>query len=424
MLVNDHAYRAAISEQAATQVERDKGRAGLLPTINFGFSHSRVSGSRWQPNIQGKLIESDLSYNSNNSYMQLRQPLFDYARYAGYQKGHALANRGNADFSVKQQEAGLRVADAYFNVLLAYDRVALQESLTTSLRDMVMALQTRLRQNEATLTEVQETEARLSLAQADVIISKDRLAVATRELQSVIGLTPIRIAALRADFPLPPLEPAALDGWLTRAQSHNPEVLAAQAAVRVAETEVDQAGSQYLPTLNLVGSYGKTQSDSLSSIDQRSNTFTVGLQLNIPLFSGGYTTADVARTRANRARLQHELSATLERTQAKVTRLYTDVRGGADRIRALEAAVDSSSLSLAAARKGFMAGTKSNIDVLNTQDKLYQARYELTLARINYLKARVALSASVGELHTEVFDDVNTTYLAPVIVLSGSNSKD
>lgn len=418
MLINDHTFRAAISEQAASQTERAKGRAGLLPTIQFSYSHSRVSGSRWQQNFRGQRIESDLSYNSNNGYVQLRQPLLDYGRYAGYQRGHALADRGNANFSVRQQEAGLRVTDSYFNVLLAYDSLALQESLTASLADMVKALQAKFRQSEASRTEVQETEARLSLARADAIAAKDRLTIATRELQSVIGLTPVRVAALRADFPLPPLVPAGLDDWLARARLQNPEVRAAQEALNVAETDVEQAGSRYLPTLNLVASYGHTNSDSLSSIDQRTNTFTVGLQLDIPLFTGGYTTANVARARADRARLQYELNATQERTQAEVTRLYTDVRGGADRIRALEAAVKSGSLALDAARKGFLAGTQSNIDVLNTQDKLYQARSELTRARIDYLKARLALAASVGDLQTGVFDEINTTYLAPVVVVS------
>lgn len=421
MRINDHTYRAALSEQAASQTERAKGRAGLLPAIQFSYSHSRVSGSRWQPDMRGQRRESDLSYNSNNGYVQLRQPLLDYGKYAGYRRGHALADRGNANFLVRQQDAGLRVADMYLNVLLAYDRLTLQEALTTSLEKWEQGLQARFRQNEASLTEVQETEARLSLARAEVIGLKNQLAVASRELQMVIGITPVRIAALRADFPLPPLVPAALDDWLARARINNPAIRAAQEAVKVADTDVDVAGSRYLPTLNLVAAYGRTQSDSLSSIDQRTNTFTVGLQLDIPLFTGGYTTANVARARADRTRLQHEFEATQEYVAATVTRLYTDVRSGADRIRALETAVESGRLSLDAASKGFLAGIQSNLDVLNTQDKLYQARSELTQARIEYLKARIALNATTGDLDTGVFDEINATYLAPVIVVAGDH---
>lgn len=412
MLVNDHTYRAAISEQAATQTERDKGRAGLLPVIQAGYSHSRVSGSRWQPGFGGRRVESDLRYNSSNAYVQLRQPLLDYGRYAGFQRGHALADQGIAVFSVQHQEAGLRVAGAYFNVVLAQSQLSLQDALVSSLAHMVTTFQARYRASEASRTELQETEARLSLARADAIEARDQLEIASRELQSLIGLYPDHIAGLKPRFPQQPLVPGHLNDWLARARTNNPQVRAAQEAVNVANTDVDQAGSRYLPTLNLVATYGKTQSDSLSSLDQRSNTFTIGLQLDIPIFTGGYTTANVARARADRARLQHELTAALERTEAQTTRFYTDVLSGAERIKALQAAVESGTLSLASARKGFAAGTQSNIDVLNTQDKLFQARFELAQAQVNYLQARLALVASVGDLQNGIFDDINDTYLA------------
>lgn len=413
MPLNDPTYRAAVSEQAAAQAELAKGRAGLLPVIQFSYSYNRVSGSRWQPDFRGLRAESDLSYNSKNSYIQLRQPLLDFSRYATYQRGQALASRGSANFVVQQQRAGLRMAETYFNLLLAHNQHALNEALAASLTSIVATLQAKLRESEATIIEVQETEARLSLARADVIASQDQLAVSARELQAIIGLPPLRIALIRNDFPLPTLSPTNIDEWLERGRLNNPETRAAQEAVRVADAEVDQAGSQYLPTLNLMAAYGKTQSDSLSSLDQRSNTFTVGLQLEIPIFTGGYTTANVARTRADRARLQYELGATIERTQTAITRAYTDTQRGAERIRALQSAVESGLKALESVKKGFDAGLQSNLDVLNTQDKLFQARFDLVKAQVDYLRARVTLSAAVGELDTQVFDEISTTYLTP-----------
>ncbi|NLZ12268.1 MAG: TolC family outer membrane protein [Alcaligenaceae bacterium] len=415
MQLNDHSYRAAISENAAAQSERDKGRAGLLPALQAGYSYYRVSGARSQPDFRGRRVESDLRYNSSNAFVQLRQPLLDYGRYASYERGHALADQGMAKFSVSQKQAGLRVSAAYLNVLLAYNRVRLQESLADSLADMKKTFESRYRRSEATLTDVQEIDARLSLARADVIATKDQLAVAARELQSLTGTAPAHLAALKPDFPLPSLEPARLDDWLERARVNNPDVRAARQAVNVADTEVDQAGSRYLPTLNLVATYGRSQSDSLSSVDQRNNTFTVGLQLDIPIFTGGYTTANVARARADRARLQHELTAAIERTQAEVTRLYTDVRSGADRIKALQSAVESGTQSLKSARKGFEAGVMSNLDVLNTQDKLYQSRFELVRAQLTYLQARLGLVAAAGDLELNAFDEINTQYLGPAV---------
>src|SRR5690606_253523 len=104
--------------------------------------------------------------------------------------------------------------NAYLNALLAYDRLALQKSLTASLQDQVKTLDARYRSNEGTRTDVQETEARLAVSRADVIDANDQLIVAARELGALLGGVPRRVAALRPDFPLQPLVPSSLHQWL------------------------------------------------------------------------------------------------------------------------------------------------------------------------------------------------------------------
>lgn len=418
MLQHDHSYQAALSEQAAAQTELAKGRAGLLPQLQASYSRSKMLGSVTQLNQAGHWLRSDLDYDSTNAYAQLRQPLFNYGLYAGYQRGSALARQGTATFYVKRQESGLRLALAYFNVLLAHEDLTLQESLAASLEDMAKTLEARFRQSEGTRTDVQETQARLAVARANVIDARNQLVLTTRELQAMLSVPPQHIAALQSDFRLLPL-PLSLDDWLARARINNAQVRAAQQAVNVADAEVDQAAGQYLPTVDLVATYGKADSENLSSLSQRSNTFIIGVQVNIPIFTGGYTTANVARARLDRTRLQHELEAARERAEADVTRQYTNVQGGADRIRALETAVKSGQLALDSAQRGFTLGAWSNVDVLNAQDNLYQAKYELAKARLEYLQARLNLAAAAGELQSSSFDEINDIYLGPAITLNG-----
>lgn len=420
MLQHDHTYQAAISQRAAAQTEFAQGRAGLFPRVQASYSRSKLSGDRSQLNALGQWVSSELDYDSTNAYIQLRQPLLNYGRYADYKRGGALARQGDAVFYVQQQEAGLRLAHAYFNVLLAHHDLALQESLAASLEDMAKTLEARYHQSEGTSTDVQETQARLAVARADVIAARNQLVLTTRELQAQLSVQPRHIAALRPDFRL--LPPAySLDEWLARARANNAEVRAAQEAVNVAEAEVSQATSQFLPTVDLVATYGKADSENLSTLSQRSNTFIVGIQVNIPIFTGGYTSANAARARLDRTRLQHELNAALEQAQAEVTRQYTNVVGGAERIEALESAVESSQLTLDSALKGFELGAWSNVDVLQAQDNVYQARYELAKARLEYLQARISLAAAAGSLQANVFDEINDIWLGPVIELSDVN---
>ncbi|WP_158238571.1 TolC family outer membrane protein [Pollutimonas subterranea] len=413
----DHTYLAAISEQAATQTQRQQGRSALLPQVQAGYSRSKVKGTVEQPSM-GRRLSSDVSYDSTNAYVQLQQPLLNYGRYAEYRRGVARAQQGTAVFAVKQQQTGIRLATAYFNLLLAYDKWGLQVSLTESLESQTKALEARYRQSEGTSTDVQETQARLAVARADVIAADDQLRVAARELQALVGAPVDTVATLTRDFPVLPLIPASLQQWLERSVN-NADVRSAQEAVRVADAEVDRAASRYFPTMDLVASYGKADSENLSTLSQRSNTFIIGIQVNIPIFTGGYNTANVSRARLDWRRLQQELDATRERVQATITRQYTNVQGGAERISALQAAVESSQLSLDSAEKSFLYGATSNLDVLKTQDKLYQAKYQLVKARLEYLLAHMELASAVGELESVQFDRISNVYLGPAISLNG-----
>src|SRR5690606_17222400 len=130
--------------------------------------------------------------------------------------------------------------------------------------DQVKTLQAQYRNSEGTRTDVQETEARLAVARADVIDANDQLIVTARELGSLLGGVPEQIAALRQDFPLLPLVPASLHEWLDRARANNTDVQSARQAVSVAEAEVDRAASRYLPTVDLVATYGKADSENLA----------------------------------------------------------------------------------------------------------------------------------------------------------------
>lgn len=410
-LEHDHVHQAAISEQAATQTERAQGRAGLLPQIQAGYHRSRVQGNATQPNSLGVPVGSRLDYDSYNAYVQLQQPILNPARHADYRRGDARADMGTAVFEAKRQETGIRLATAYFNVLLAHDNRALQRSLTSSLADQAAVIEGRYRQLEATRLDARETAARLAVARADLIAAEDEWVVALRELEAFLGEAPTHIAVLREDFPLPSLVPSALNDWLDSALAHNTDIQSARLALRVAGTEIDVATSRYLPTTDLVAAYGRAKSENLSSLSQKTNTFSIGIQINIPLFAGGYNRANAARARSERTQRQYELRAVIEQTLAEVTRQYTNVVAGAALIDALRKAEASGELSLMAAHKGFMLGVSSNLEVLQVQDQLYQTRYELAQAELEYVLARLKLAAAAGRLESATFYQINDAYL-------------
>lgn len=401
---NDPDYRAAMSARAAAQTEIRIGRAALLPQIQAGYSKSKITGLQ-RNFVPTGVREGELNYDSKSMYVQLRQPVFNVDSYAQYRGGKARAELGEAEFAVKEYEAAMRLVEAYVDAVAAQGRKQLHEALVESLKEQAATQEALFELNEASRVDAQETLARLALAEADLIAANDELEVTRRRLRGVIGEEPPPLLDVDSLEPvaLGPQQEQGLIQWLERAQRTGPAVRAADARVRVADTEVTRAVARHTPTADLVIAYIDADSENLDTLSQRSDTFQLGLQVAIPLYSGGYDTANHARTRHERRQAEHELTQAKEQTAAEVTRHYTAMQGGAQRIEALVSSVQAGEESLEAARKGYEFGVNSNLDVLRRQDTLYQARFQLLEARIAWLEAVCALAATVGEPISPLF---------------------
>lgn len=404
---NDPDYQAAVSGRAAAETEIRLGRAAILPQVQAGYSRNKITGLQRNFLANGTTREGDLDYDSTSAYIQLQQPLFNVDRYAQFQRGKARAELGEAEFAVQEYEAAMRLTAAFVDAVAAQGRTRLARALRDSLQEQSETQEALFELNEASVVDAQETRARLALAEADLIAAEDELRVARRQLQAMIGEVPEELASIDN------VEPSRIDVddtllyWLDRAQANSAPIRRAEAEVRVADTEVQRAAGQHLPTADLVVAYIDADSENLETLSQRYNTFQAGVQIAIPIFSGGYNTANHARARHERQQAEHELAQAREVTAAEVTRQYTAVQGGAQRIAALMSSVESGEQSLEAARRGYEYGVNSNLDVLRRQDSLFEARYELLEARVAWLEGRIALAAAAGEPVTAVFTQLD-----------------
>lgn len=395
---HDPEYRQAVSERLATQTERRQGRAQLLPEIQAGYYRGKSRGTRNLLNAPPANANSPLRYDSETTYVRLVQPVFDYGSYAGYQRGVALAQQGEAQFRVDLKERLLVLAEIYLTAFLAREKLGLSEALAASLEKQAAAQLALFEQNEADRIGYEEVKARLSLAQADVVLARDAWLTALRELESRVGRRPDSIAGpgetLQPSLPQPP----SLQRWLDKGRARNPELGLARASLRVADTDLQRARAQYMPQLDFVASWNRADSENLSTLSEQSNTYQLGLNLSIPLFTGGYATAANARARETQRQRNHEVAAAQQVADIEVTRHYTAVVSTGDRIRALMTAVESGTLALEAAQAGQRYGAVSNVDVLKRQDTLYEARHQLVQARVEHALAHVALHAAAGEI--------------------------
>lgn len=410
-------YRAALHERDAGLENRAIGRAGLLPQINAVASRSRLDGTREEPNALGRTVESDLDYDSENAAVRLRQPLFNLQKLAEYRQGKQRAEYSEAIFDAKTQNATVRLAGRYFDVLLARETIDLAAAKLKAFEQQVAAAQRRFELGDGTITDVDQATARRDLAQAELIEAQDGLIVALRLLQEMLGGVPERLASLHREFPTPALQPASLQDWLGQAQANNPTLRAQHHKQREAEEEVRRVRSGHWPTLDLVLGYTDSESDSISTLDQQNRYATAGVELNMPLFAGGGVSARVRQAVASREQSIEELNATREEVLSATTRQFRGVQSGQARIRALERAVASSERAQDSAKKGFLAGSSTNLDILNTEEQVFIARRDLLEAKLRYLQARLQLAEAVGLLGDDDIDQANA-YLGPELALT------
>lgn len=410
-------YRSALHERDAGVENRALGRAGLLPQINASASKSRVDGTQETPNAFGTTVENDLDYDAQNLAVQLRQPLYNRQKFAEYRQGKQRAEYSEAVFDAKSQNAAVRLASRYFDVLLTRETIELAKAKLKAFEQQVAAAQRRFDLGDGTITDVDQSTARRDLAQAELIEAQDSLVVALRLLQEMLGEEPQQVAGLRDDFPTPGLQPNNLQDWLSKAQANNPALRARHYSRQVAEEEVNRANGGHWPTLDFVLGYTDSESDSITTIDQKNRYASVGLEFNMPLYSGGSVSARVRQATASREQAGEDLNATREEVYSATTREFRGVQSGQARIRALEKAVASSQRAQDSARKGFLAGSATNVDILNAEEQVFIARRDLLEAKLRYLVARLQLAAAVGLLGDDDISQANA-YLGPELTLT------
>ncbi|NVZ21138.1 TolC family outer membrane protein [Pseudomonas costantinii] len=394
-LRNDPTFRAAIQAREAGEENRVIGRAGLLPNLSWSYNNSRNESE-----VTAGNATSDRDYRSYASTLTLQQPLLDYEAYARFRQGTAQALMADERFRSQSQELAVRVLSAYSQALLAQERIELSRAQKRAFAERLQLNERLLKGGEGTRTDVLETQARLSLAQAEEIESLDAQDSALRELEAIVGqpLHVDELAPLTRQINIPPLEPNRFDTWRELAMANNPELKSQHHALDVAEYEVERKRAGHLPKVSLYASSRQTSSDSESSYNQKYDTNSVGIQVSLPLFAGGSVSASTRQAANQLSQAQYELDAHTATTLVELRKQFNLNTSGAAKVRAYEMAVSSATALVTATQKSVSGGERVNLDVLDAEQQLFTARRDLANARHAYLLARIQLKYYAGLL--------------------------
>ena len=401
-LVSDPVYQAARAQYQANRERLPQARSGYLPQI-FGTAG-------WFRNEVDREIAPDLSYSTTSYSLTLSQPVFRLQNWIAISQADKQVLQAEAILGSAAQDVIVRVAQAYFDVLLAQDNVTLSETQKTAISEQLNQAKRNFEVGTATIVDTLEAQARYDQSVAKEIADKNDLEVKRRALQQLLGKLPDGLVPLKEQLPLIVPQPANVEEWVTASRDSSFAVLVARLGFEIAEEEVRRQRAGHLPTLDLSASYGRNHNPASASpgiIGPNTNAGSLGLTLSVPIYQGGLTQSRVREALALRDRTRQDLENTERTVAQQVSASFLNVTSGIAQVRALEQAQVSTQSQLDSTILGRDVGVRTSVDVLNAQQQVTQTRRDLQQARYNYLLNTLRLKAATGTLNEADLEVIN-----------------
>lgn len=403
----DAQYAAARAAWSAGQEKLPQGLSGLLPSATISANtqyNDRETNSR-DPQVP----TVNNQFNSNSAAISVTQPLYRPQNYTAYQQSKAQVVQSDAAFAQAAQDLILRVAQSYFDVLLAQDTIVFAQAQLVAIGRQLEQAKRNFEVGTATITDTHEAQSRYDLTVSLEITAKNDLEIRKRFLELIIGRPAPGISPLGPRFNPRFPEPNDPAVWVETAGTNNSQVRISQASLEFATKEVERNRAGHRPTLDAFATYtdqgNSSGTTNIAGLDTR--TGVVGLQLAIPIYQGGLTSSRVREALANEEKARQDLESARRTAQLTAQQTFLGVATGVSQVRALEAALVSSQSSLDSTRLGQEVGVRTVIDVLNAQQQLSQTRRDLAQAKYNYMLALLRLKAAAGQLAEQDLAVVN-----------------
>ena len=410
-LENDAELMIAESNYLAAIQALPQARSGRKPQISL--------------NAIGAVRESDNSEtgdNDSDTYgysLNLTQSLYNNEIQGDINVAEANSAAALARLKAARQDLILRTAETYFRILAAGDNVEFAYAERTAIERQLEQAQKRFEVGLIAITDVQEAQARFDTAESEVILAENILENAFQSLVVITADTSIKkLAPLGDDLVLSLPDPSIAEPWVLLALNNNLDLIAAQQDLNAARYERDKNARSGYPTLDLTASYadndinGDEARNNISG-DYEQEDVTLGIELQVPLYTGGRISAEQAEAESNFVSAKNTLllQTRLARQQSRTA--YLDVLSGISQVKALKQANESSKIALEATQAGFEVGTRTSVDVLISLRETYRTKRDYAGSRYEYLLNNLRLKQAAGLLKEDDLFEINRWLIQP-----------
>lgn len=398
----DRQYLAAEAQHRAVLEKVPQARAGLLPTISASVNRTNYDAQVMYRDP--RFFGIDRQYLVNGWTVTLNQPLFRMANFLQYGRAQLQAEQSYVQLEVARKDLLVRFVRAWLDWQLALRGLEAAEAARKHLELVWGQARTAADLKLMTVQDKLDAEARYRKAAADAEVAKGELKAKAAALAKIVGGIPPAQNAAFAEA-LPPVQ-GEVDAWVGQAKELNAQVRAQMLQLAILEKDVDAARAGHLPTLNLVANKAHTfNSGSTSIVDGASantqNQVSIGLQLEIPIFSGGLINSKTDEAIAMRDRVREELENARDTAAVDVQTYYYKAKAGLSKIEAAAKRIEASEALLAAATTGRALNVRLELDVMGAQSALSAARRDLFSAQAETMVAVIQLRQASGELNDE-----------------------
>ena len=410
---NDPTYLAAKASYQAERQKLPQARAALLPSINVSADRTRQDNkTTLDPDGDNRDVLRDGNFTSTSYSLSLTQTLYNRARFTALKQAKVTVRKAEAEFAAAEQALFIRVAEAYFGVLLAQVNLELAISQKTATKSQLDLANARFEVGLGTITDVHEARARYEFNEALEVEETNALDDARQALYELTARNIEQVNLPREGYPLVKPDPPDIGKWTEQAQAQNLSIIAAEATMEIARQEIRRQRAGHFPTVDIVGSSEVYEADGSNSLalpdtDLEQESGRIGLELNLPLVQGGlvYSLSKEAKYLYDAAVQAYERE---RRNTTRATRsAYLGVSGGVKKISALNQSVIAGESALEAKQEGFQAGIETNIDVLNAQRDLFIAKRNYVEAHYDYITNFLRLKQATGILAENDLLEVN-----------------
>jgi len=433
----DPLVREAEARRDAALEAKPQARGALLPQVNVNGQYATRDTDG--ENVFNQLFDPDNNPATDNSVIvpvrstqssdsdfwnyqaEITQSLFSWEQWQALKRADSSVAVAEATYRAAQQNLLVRVSQAYFDVLAAEDTLGAAEATLEALTRQLEQAEKRFEVGLIAVTDVQEARAAHDNARAGVIAAKRAVASAQEVLRELTNKDYQSLAKPAEAMPLDKPDPADEQAWVDLALKDNLDVIAARLNSDVASRDVKIAQGGHFPTLELFAN--RTEYDSQATqtnngltgpADSNQTQDTIGVQVVIPIYSGGATQSRVREQVHLHRAARERLEGAMRSAERETRDAYLGVIAEKARVQALQQAVKSSQTALEATEAGFEVGTRTTVDVLDARRRLFEAQRDFARSRYDYLINIVRLESASGGLKQEDLAAINGYLTLPL----------